>query len=176
MGSFAWRSEAEYRKRIFNLILFFASEEGASSLPNGEEKLLLAMAAAVVGHLGGDTSQITQSFPFLCSNWTQNLNGELRRVLEKNTQNIHANLIRALKDLLSVEWKSSHGECWWESGIRAELMYRQRGLGATFCLTHPEVNKIQESIHKYFNPLTVEQCQQIGALMRGHIILDAAAK
>ena len=162
----------EYRQKVFNMILFFASEKGMKPLPNSEEGLLLNMTAAVAEYLGSDSEKIpTPGYLFLDSNWTRRINQEIDRALLQNNKLINPSLAEALGNLLRTEWKTDHGESWWESGVRYQLMFRQRGFHETFCLTVPEIQATRENLER-LDADTVEHCRQIGTLMRKYIARD----
>ena len=170
-----WRQEAEFRFRILNVLLFYASEEGRQSLPNDEQNILLSLAGATVEYLSGDTTQVPQaSRIFGDDTWTSRVNKVVGQVLDQNKKELSLELTSALKNILHIEWKSDHGEKWWETDIRWWLMFRQTGMASTFSLTHPEVLQIQNVIKPNITPTDLEHCKQIGLLMRKHILAACA--
>ena len=172
----AWNQKWEYDGRIFNALLFFASEEGMQFLPNGEAEILAPLAAATVEYLGGDASKVPAIIHSYDYYWWKQLNDAVKKSLNTNSRNLDEPLKTFLCELLTVEWKSDHGESWWESGVRSKLEFRQLGFGSTFSLTHPEVLKIQENIKSHITPADLEHCKQIGLLMRKRILTARAAQ
>ena len=158
-----------YRGRVFNAILYFASEEGAQSLPNSEEDILLNMARAVVQYCGGDKEEAPSCTGPYNPNWDQRLDEAVDRALKNN--DLGPDLTPILKHLLNVEYRSDElGESSWQSGMRNELLFMQRGMGETFSLTHPKVLSIQQNIKLHMTPADLEHCKQIGLLMRKNIL------
>ena len=173
--------EDKHRRDIFGLILFFASSEGLEPLPNSEDYLLLELATAVVDYLGGDGGQIPEPYHVsLIEGWTHRVNrviGEVLNPLNPNSKKLNLVIAQVLRELLNIEWKSDHGENWWDSGIRWQLeYYPDRGIGWSFHLTVPKAKDARDCIEKYIDPDTVEHCRQIGALMKKYIVRDFAAR
>lgn len=162
--------EIRYEIRVFDLILFFASEEGIKPLPNSEAGLLLEMARATMEYLGGEINKVPSpdGIPWV-DGWPVEFDQAIKLALKQNDKHLNSALVKALDRLLTVEWKNDHGEKWWESGIRPHLIFRQRGMDNTFYLTVPTVAKVRKNIEKYFDADALEHCTQIGILMRKYI-------
>lgn len=175
MSLTAWNHTYKFREKIFNTILFFASEEGMRSLPNSEEAILLCLARAVVEYCGGNKETVpTRTGPY-SPNWTRSLDEAVGQAVK--SKSLGQDMSIALEYILQAEYGS---DCLskdsWKSGVYDQLQFRQIGFGETFCLTHPEVLEIQENISSHMTPADLEHCKQIGLLMRKNILAAHTAK
>jgi len=162
--------EISYEINVFNVLLFLASNKGKLSLPNGEKPLLVTMAAAVVEYLvpGSGESVLFLGGHFFSEN-TRSFNGRVEQAFEQTGVKMNPALLEVLKGFLKVEWEHDHGESWWESGLKGCLGELQRGLGGTFCLTVPFVEKAKAALETSLDSGTAQHCTQIGATMRAFI-------
>ena len=168
--------EGPFGEKIFEVILYFASEEGVKPLPNNEAGLLLPLAGAVVECLGGDVKKIPSPHDLAIDDfWLNRVNKEVELVIQNNPKNFSIELIAALTGMLRVEWKHDYGESWWESSIRGYLAFGEISRTRTFYLTHAKVMEIKELLQGNIAPNVAEHCKQIGLLMRKRIIENSAA-
>lgn len=164
------RLAREFEKRVFGVILYFASEEGTISLPSNEAGILVPFAYAVVEYSGGRTEEMPTSPNYLVwvDNWTDHVNEAVESALAENKKEFSSQLAMALKDLLSVKWQSDHGESWWTSGIERQAIVKP-GFTNHFYISHADVLAIQNDMGKNMAPSDLEHCKQVGLLMRKHI-------
>ncbi len=170
----SWAEDAKYRQEVFDLILFIASEEGMKPIPSGETEVLLEMATAVSEYLVGDTKGMPGPYDLILGlddRWTGWVDQKIEEVLRQNSKHLNPALVEAINDLLKIEWHHDHGDSWWESGVKGQLMFRQKGFRGTFCLTVLDAQAARENLEK-LDADTVEHCKQIGILMRKYIARD----
>lgn len=172
---FLSQSELAYDRRIYRAILFFASENGCKSLPNKDADLLFPLIAAIVEHFGGDTRALPQST--FCDDWWIKIRDAIKVALPRGRdENLSDDLSATLERLTDVDWNHYYGETSWTAGLELHSTKGRLVFGETFCLTHPEVLRIQEDIRSNITPADLEHCKQIGLLMRKHILAAQAAK
>lgn len=168
--------DAEYGRRVFDLILFIASEEGTSPIPSSETEILLEMAVAVSEYLVGDIKKIPGPNDLILGldgGWTGWVNQKIEEALQQNSKHLNPALVEALKHLLTIEWRSERDDSYWTSGVKSQLRFRQRGFRGTFYLTVPDALAAREDLTR-LDADTVEHCKQIGLLMRKYIARDLA--
>ncbi len=165
-----WAESVDFRCKVFDTILFFASEEGMKPIPNGEKEVLLEMAAAVSGYLTGIDGAIpAPADTIIYEGWTAWVNERIAEAIKANKKRLNPALVEALSDLLKIEWQHDHGDSSWRSGID---LPEQRGYKQVFYLTVPEAQRAREDVEKHLDADTVEHCKQIGVLMRKYIVRD----
>jgi len=172
----SWAEDADYRRRVFDVILFVASGEGLSPIPSSEAEILLEMAAAVSEYLVGDIKKIPGPNDLILGldgTWVKWVNQKIEGALLQNSRHLNPALVEALKHLLTIEWRGERRDSWWQSGIKSQLSFRQKGYRGTFYLTVPDALAAREDLTK-LDADTVEHCKQIGLLMRKYIARDLA--